>query len=590
MMRIFSLVFSLLLILSGCENNSIENRNAQKVITAIDEGVNISEINTLLEEQINFDYTDELGFNIFLKALVEIKNVDFLNMLLEKDFDINNQIENGDTALLIALKNEMHFDFIKTLLSMGADPNLCGKNGKSPLLVAVNNDLEIVKLLIDFGPLDFFLKDEYGDTAMKKVLQYNQDLELIKVLTEYGRDEPYLNILVGDEYDRNENALFEAIQHNCSIEILGYMLDRGISPNCQNEDGETPLHFLARTGQYSVSKVDIIERMNFLLDAGARVNILDDNERSVFMQLAKWDSEFDFLKKIYDMNASVFYKDYLGNTAFHYAVEDKLSIPKIDLFLSLGFDVNLKNDKKRNPLMYYLVKHEDVFVREDISSEIKKFISAGMNVNSRDLLGNSLLHFLCKNSNKIELIEYLLENGANINITNNEKETALMISVLNIAGDSFWSTHSKEIGKEILTTPELANNIHIRDIFINPEEISSDLILPIFLLEHGAKPNITTLNGYSPLIMAAGFATDINLVKVLISYGADTDFLTPDKMNLFLTAVENQSNPDVIKYLIDEGYSIPYENEKGDTVLDLLKSNYNLRFNEELQELLSTHL
>ena len=49
--------------------------------------------------------------------------------------------------------------------------------------------------------------------------------------------------------------------------------------------------------------------------------------------------------------------------------------------------------------------------------QIKKFLDKGLDINTTDKYGSTLLHYACQNSN-LKLIEYLLKNGAHIESKN----------------------------------------------------------------------------------------------------------------------------------------------------------------------------
>ena len=49
--------------------------------------------------------------------------------------------------------------------------------------------------------------------------------------------------------------------------------------------------------------------------------------------------------------------------------------------------------------------------------EIKKLLNKGLDINQKDKYGCTLLHYACQNSD-LEIIEYLLQKGANIEIKN----------------------------------------------------------------------------------------------------------------------------------------------------------------------------
>ena len=111
----------------------------------------------------------------------------------------------------------------------------------------------------------------------------------------------------------------------------------------------------------------------------------------------------------------------------------------------------------------------------------KLFISAGIDINSRDDLGTPMLNVAVRNDN-IELTRMLLEYGADINAVSNDRGyTAVM--------DAVWKGN-KDITK--------------------------------LLIEQGAELNTISKEGQSNLVLAVG-ANNIAICKMLAENGADPD-------------------------------------------------------------------
>ena len=111
----------------------------------------------------------------------------------------------------------------------------------------------------------------------------------------------------------------------------------------------------------------------------------------------------------------------------------------------------------------------------------KLFISAGIDINSRDDLGTPMLNVAVRNDN-IELTKMLLEYGADINAVSNDRGyTAVM--------DAVWKGN-KDITK--------------------------------LLIEQGAELNTISKEGQSNLVLAVG-ANNIAICKMLAENGADPD-------------------------------------------------------------------
>ena len=127
-----------------------------------------------------------------------------------------------------------------------------------------------------------------------------------------------------------------------------------------------------------------------------------------------------------------------------------------------------------------------------------------------------------------QVVENLVAKGADIEAKNNDGQTALLISVLGItanhidldaAGDNQWHNRWGQVTS--------------------------------VLLEKGADVNAADNRGASPLFLAV-FSQDINLCRVLIEAGANTNYKLPNGVSM-LRFARMISSPQVVDLLISHG-------------------------------------
>ncbi|EAY17848.1 hypothetical protein TVAG_010720 [Trichomonas vaginalis G3] len=200
----------------------------------------------------------------------------------------------------------------------------------------------------------------------------------------------------------------------------------------------------------------------------------------------------------------------------------------LEYFISQGVDVNATDNKlHRTALkMAALTGNKEA---------ITLLVSHGAKINSIDLNGGSILDYVAPSCDK-ELIEFFIENGADITSTN-----------LHSAANS--------------------NNYVCAEI----------------LISHGVNVNSKNNDGSSPLIIAAKHGY-VEIVKLLLSHGAfinETD--NEGKTALYLALRHNSI--DIVKLLISHGADVNIKNNIG--LSPLMTAIYQNCF--EIAELLLSH-
>ena len=157
--------------------------------------------------------------------------------------------ENGDTLLILAIRYSRR-KAIKILLDNGADINATNQKGETALHRALIffSKLEIVKILVERGA-NINVTDNSGKTPFENILQDkvmrprarkydNESMKIIEYLVGNGAD---INKKSSSkEYYKGYTALHFATRE-FDINLLKFLIRKGIDVNALNEDGNTPL-------------------------------------------------------------------------------------------------------------------------------------------------------------------------------------------------------------------------------------------------------------------------------------------------------------------------------------------------------------
>ena len=172
--------------------------------------------------------------------------------------------------------------------------------------------------------------------------------------------------------------------------------------------------------------------------------------------------------------------------------------------------------------------------RYDNLEIVEYLIENGANIEAKDDYGNTPLHTAANYGSTLEIVEYLIENGADIEANNNDGNTPLH--------------HAAENG-----------NLEIVE----------------YLIENGTNIEAKGDYSYTPLHLAARYGKpeiDLKIVEYLIENGADIE--AENKAGdtpLHLAA--GYGNLEIVKYLIENGADIETKNKAGDTPLHLAAQN-----------------
>jgi len=182
-----------------------------------------------------------------------------------------------------------------------------------------------------------------------------------------------------------------------------------------------------------------IEVLTILLKKGANANKLPGNTDMTPLMLAETK---EIVQLLLENGANPLVIDNNGQNLLHYAVSKENALDLIPLYVSHGVDINARDQEDDTPITlainyFYEAKAFDtqvVFVgdnnqpneiefKPDPYKTLEILVKSGVNLNEFNQYGNTLL-MDCVTKDSSELVNILLELGADKNIKNNYGETA----------------------------------------------------------------------------------------------------------------------------------------------------------------------
>uniref|UniRef100_A0A672JAZ5 Poly [ADP-ribose] polymerase n=1 Tax=Salarias fasciatus TaxID=181472 RepID=A0A672JAZ5_SALFA len=357
---------------------------------------------TLALEVISFKHpqTNETALHCAV-ASPHPKRKQVTELLLRKGANINDKNKDFMTPLHVAAERA-HNDILEVLQKHGAKVNAVDTLGQTALhRAALAGHIQTCKLLLSYGAdpsivsLQGFTAAQMGNEAVQQILNENVPTRNSDV------DYRFLEAAKAGDLD--------TVQQLCTPQNV----------NCRDLEGRhsTPLHFAA-----GYNRVAVVE---YLLHHGADVHAKDKGGLVPLHNACSY-GHYEVAELLVRHGASVNVADLWKFTPLHEAAaKGKYEICK--LLLKHGADPSKKNRDGNMPLD--MVKDGDTDIQDLLRGDaalldaakkgclarVQKLCSPE-NINCRDTQGrNSTPLHLAAGYNNLEVAEYLLEHGADVN-------------------------------------------------------------------------------------------------------------------------------------------------------------------------------
>ncbi|MFW0716998.1 ankyrin repeat domain-containing protein [Pedobacter sp. N23S346] len=292
----------------------------------------------------------------------------------------------------------------------------------------LKNDDKALGFFQDFISKCDNINDEVeAKTLINYFLEKGVSVEKIKILIDTGCDINFTN-------NAEENLIHQVIKTNLmkpqlSIAYLELLINEGLDVNAVNIVNKTPL--------IAAIEFNKPEYLDILLQNGANPNELDQDGNSAFFYAVAQKQDLNIYLKIRDFGSPDF--DTINkngvNTLFEflrmmYASEKNLEL--LSTMISDGADIYQAST-------YYSKEKTPIDLIAEKQPEILQAVldSGSIDVNRQDNHGNTLLHKVCaynvnfeaeKAKETYKKVKLLLENGADVSISNDEDKTPLMLA------------------------------------------------------------------------------------------------------------------------------------------------------------------
>jgi ankyrin repeat protein len=412
-----------------------------------------------------------------------------------------------------------------------------GTGDLSLVNAAKQGDRSAVQSLLN-GPAKQDAAGAQGAAALIWAASRN-DVEMADLLLRAGADPKAKN-----EY--SASALYAAADH-ADPTMAKKLLAAGADPNAALGSGETPLMVASREGH--------VNTVRALLEGGADPNAKEKNAGQTALMWAIAGGHSAVTEELVKHKADVNIRSKGGSTALMFAARGDTESART--LLNAGADPNLTIPDWGGTALIIAA----TMGQADI---VEALLAKGADPNYRDNNSFTALHSAVRDSDygedpaqrarAVATIKVLLAHGADANARlHQEKPTVRALNELQFEGAT-----------PLALAAEVNNLDAIKE-----------------LVAGGADPNIPTTMGSTPLMLAAGAATDVQrarsieerdlavgTARYLVEHGADVNAVgefgwTP------LHAAAYQGLTDVIEFLVSKGAKLDVKDKLGQTPLSI---------------------
>ncbi|KAJ8264368.1 hypothetical protein GJAV_G00148350 [Gymnothorax javanicus] len=369
---------------------------------------------------------------------------DIIEVLVKHEAKVNALDNLGQTALHRAAHCG-HLQTCRLLLSSGCDPLIMSLQGFSPLQMGNESVQEILQQGVFIG----------GSDTDRQLLEASKsgDLEIVKRLCTIQ------NVNCRDVEGRQSTPLHFAAGYN-RVAVVEYLLQHGADVHAKDKGGLVPLHNACSYGHYEVAELLVIH--------GAVVNVADLWKFTPLHEAAA-KGKYEICKLLLQHGADPTKKNRDGNTPLDLVKDGDTDIQDL-----LRGDAALLDAAKKGCL-----------------ARVKKLCRPD-NVNCRDTQGrhSTPLH-LAAGYNNLEVAEYLLQHGAEVN----SQDKGGLIPLHNAASYGHVDVAA------LLIKYSACVNATDKWAFTPLHEAAQKgrTQLCALLLAHGADPTLRNQEGQSPL-------------------------------------------------------------------------------------------
>jgi len=431
---------------------------------------------------------NENGFDATVYAIIEKANDDVIKYLLTLEGNPIDKRTHDSRIYLHWAAYAGKTEIVKTLLEMGSSVSALDSHSATPLIFAAGSGL------IDAKIYDLFLangvnlseeKNEDGANTLLLAAPYFKDLKETDYFTSKG--------ISLNSTDNDGNGIFNYAAKRGNIDFLKILVKNGVDYKTLNKNGGNAFLFAAQGTRGFENKFEVY---NYLKSLELEPNVVTKDGYTPLHRLAYGNKDAAIFGFFLKYGADVNQKDTDGNTPFLNAAS-RNNLEMVQLLSKNVKDYNLANNKGQTPIMLATGFN---------SPEVVQFLlEKGGDATAKDASGNTVASYLAESFSEKKPEDF----KSKLKML---QEKGLKLNTVQADGNTLYHLAAKKNDLELLKS-------------------ISKFDIPV---------NATNNEGLTALHQAAMKAENDEMMKYLISIGADKNAKTGFEETAFDLASENE--------------------------------------------------
>ncbi|XP_041355986.1 uncharacterized protein LOC121373407 [Gigantopelta aegis] len=428
-------------LIGGGADVNVKDKDGNSPLHIAAHFTSVENVGCLVQRRAQIDMKNEDG-NTPLHLAAKQMSLNIVSYLVEKGALVNLQNQNGETPLFFAAEQKC-LEIVSYLIGHGAQVNIQNQNGKTPLHFSAERYLVKKEAQLDHPTT--------CETTETILVEKHGSMKITRCLVEKGAD---VNVQT-----ENGNTPLHLTAKQMFLEGVSYLIAKGAKVNAQNEDGETPLH-IAVQQMFWEGVCDLVEK-------GSQVDIQDKNGQTP-LHIAAENTPLQIMRYLVEKGSYINCEDRQGYTPLGHAclsgetenvqfLLDECADPNygnipamhvaaglhntdmLQVLLDEGGDINSLSNSGSTPL--------HIAVRWDLQTVLSvSTYNSYFNYRTEydllfcenycDILSESdsfksfIVNFGEESETEEDLLNFLLQNGCDLNVRNSSGQTALHVCVL----------------------------------------------------------------------------------------------------------------------------------------------------------------
>ena len=271
-----------------------------------------------------------------------------------------------------------------------------------------------------------------------------------------------------------------------------------IEVNKQNKDGRTAVYFAAGEGKYE-NKSELIK---LLIEKGADPNtVVNENTGQTLLMWVAQNGHNELVEVLIEAGADINTTSIQKMTALNYAINAN-KLDAIKLFIENGIDPDTVIDKYETTLLMWAARngHNDL---------VEALIEAGADINTTSIQKMTALNYAI-NANNLDAIKLFIENGIDPDMVIDKYETTLLMWAAKNGHNELVEVLIKA-GADINKKDKIGESALITACFWEQPKIAK------IIINAGGNVNITNNYGTTPLITAVKYKVNDEIIRLLLN-------------------------------------------------------------------------